>query len=220
MNAEVLQRLRIVFAKRTELKYISHLDLMRVWERALRRANVGLAYSHGFNPRPKLVFASALPVGFTGSAEMVDITLRQRIELREFVARLKRQLPLGLRLVSVTEVPNTLPPLPTQVIAAEYRVFIETPDTPQQIEARLNSLLAAHSIPRQDRRPGKVRAYDLRPLIQELRMIGQRGGMYIIAMRLQAGQQGTGRPDEVIDALGLSEALRAIDRVRLICKRT
>ena len=124
--------------------------------------------------------------------------------------------------------PVLLSLIPVRRVAADGEVrlkaktretlFVESP--PQQIEARLNSLLAAHSIPRQDRRPGKVRAYDLRPLIQELRMIGQRGGMYIIAMRLQAGQQGTGRPDEVIDALGLSEALRAIDRVRLICKRT
>jgi len=76
------QRLRITFAKGETLKYISHLDLARAWERALRRAGVPLAYSQGFNPRPKMAFAAALPVGYTATAEMVDILLEKPLVVR------------------------------------------------------------------------------------------------------------------------------------------
>ncbi len=215
---KIPQRLRIVFAKCSEVKYISHLDLVRAWERALRRADVGLAYSHGFNPRPKLVFASALPVGFTGRAEMVDITLQRHVELRDFASRVKNELPSGLHLVSVAEVSSALPPLPTQVVAAEYEVLVQSQDASDEIQARLSSLLAAESIPRRRERPGRVRVYDLRPLINELWMIGRRGDVHVIGMRLQADKRGTGRPDEVMAALGMSGAVRSIERVRLFCR--
>ncbi len=189
---------------------------MRAWERALRRADVPLAYSHGFNPRPKLTFASPLPVGFTGRAEMVDILLQRRMELGQFASRLKRELPTGVQLVSVTEVSSTQPPLPGQVSAAEYEVLVESQESPGQVQVRLSYLLAAESVPRRRDRPGRVRVYDLRPLIKELWLIGHRENMYVIGMRLQGDQHGTGRPDEVMEVLGLAEAVRGIERVRLL----
>lgn len=213
-----MQRLRVTFGKGEEVKYISHLDLMRAWERALRRARIPLAYSQGFNPRPRLFFASALPVGFTGREEVLDIVLQQRIGLREFVSRVSGQLPLGLELKGVVEVPIALPAPSVQVVAAEYEVAVETQDAPHEMQARLEALLAASSIPRRRERPGGTREYDLRPLVQKLWVIGRRGGMYILGMRLQADGQGTGRPDEVMAALGLAEAVRAIERVKLFLK--
>ena len=216
MALSTLQRIRIVFRKGAEIKYISHLDLMRAWERALRRAHVNLAYSRGFNPRPKLVFASALPVGFTGSAEMVDIALERRMDLRDFASRLKAQLPSGLQLVSVTQVSSALPSLPSQVVAAEYEVLIDSRDSADTMQLRLDRLLAAESTPRRRERPDGSRVYDLRPLIKKLWIVGRRAEMWVIGMRLKAGGQGTGRPDEVMAALGMAEAVRGIERVRLL----
>ena len=216
MTPQITQRLRIVFRKGGEIKYISHLDLMRAWGRALRRADMPLAHSRGFNPHPKLSFASALPVGFVGRAEMLDVILEQRLGLRDFAARLKAQLPRGLELGSVTEVPVALAPLPSRVAAAEYEVAVQSQDTPDQTEARLRGLLAAESIPRRRERPDKVRIYDLRPLVQELHVVGRLEDVTVIGMRLQSNAQGTGRPDEVMAALGMAEAVRVIERVRLI----
>jgi radical SAM-linked protein len=210
------QRLRIVFRKGAEIKYISHLDLMRAWERALRRADVDIAYSRGFNPRPKLVFASALPVGFIGRAEMVDITLERPMDLRAFASRLKAQLPCGLQIESVTKVPAALPSLPGQVLAAEYEVCVESQDAADEQQSRLDRLLAEDSVPRRRQRPDGERVYDLRPLIQKLWIVGRRAEMYVIGMRLQADAQGTGRPDEVMAALDMAEAVRGIERVRLL----
>ena len=70
-----MQRLRIRFTREEEIKYISHLDLMRLWQRALNRAGIAIAYSEGFNPHPRLVIALPLPVGCTGAREVIDVFL-------------------------------------------------------------------------------------------------------------------------------------------------
>lgn len=213
-----MQRLRITFSKGEEIKYISHLDLMRAWERVLRRARIPLAYSQGFNPRPRLFFASALPLGFTGRAEMLDVILEQHMDLREFASRVRERLPIGLGLEGIAEVPIALPALSSQVVAAEYTVMVESQDAPHEMQARLERLLAASSIPRRRERPGGAHEYDLRPLIQKAWIIGRHGQEYILGMCLQADAEGTGRPDEVMAALGLANAVRSIERVKLLHK--
>jgi radical SAM-linked protein len=213
-----LQRLRIVFSKGAEIKYISHLDLMRAWQRALRRADIPLAYSRGFNPRPRLSFAAALAVGFTGRAEMLDVFLEQRLQLRDFASRLEVELPVGLQLQTATEIPLDLSPLPSQVIASQYEVLAQSEHSRDEIDERLQSLPAAESIPRRRELPDRVRTYDLRPLIQDLGQVGRQGEMSVIAMQLLAGPRGTGRPDEVMRALGMSERVRGVERVRIILR--
>ena len=215
---EALRRLRIVFGKDAELKYISHLDLLRVWERALRRARVPLAHSQGFNPRPKLFFAAALSVGCTGRAEMLDLVLEHPVDLREFACSLRGQMPDGLQLHSVGEVDLALPPLPSEVIAAEYEVRVQGGEATDALQARLDALLAAASIPRSRQRPDGVRVYDLRPLVQCLTLVGRQADAAIIRMCLQADAHGTGRPDEVMAALGMTEQVLSMDRVQLVLR--
>ena len=210
------QRLRIVFSKGEEIKYVSHLDLVRAWERTLRRADLNLAYSRGFNPRPKLVFASALPVGFTGRAEMVDILLERPVNPQEFASRVVQELPAGLGLVSVKEIDTALPVLPNQLVAAEYEVLFESQDSLDAVQSRLDGLLAARNLPRRRERPDGDRVYDLRPLVYKLWIAGHHAHTYVVAMHLQAGGQGTGRPDEVMVALDMHRTVRAIERVRLL----
>jgi radical SAM-linked protein len=210
-----VQRLRLVFSKGAEIKYISHLDLMRVWERLLKRAHLPLAHSRGFNPRPKLTFASALPVGVAGSAELLDVLLERRLDLREFADSVKAQLPAGIELSCVEEVPLGDASLPGRVVAADYEVTLGSGWAEEDLQERLGLLLAEKSILRQRNKPGRVRSYDLRPLIQELDLERCDGEAAVIIMRLAATAKGTGRPDEVVAALDLSGAVRDIRRVRL-----
>ena len=70
-----MQRLRIRFSRGEELKFISHLDIIRLWERALRRARIGLAYSEGFSPHPRISLAAPLSLGITSDAELMDVVL-------------------------------------------------------------------------------------------------------------------------------------------------
>jgi len=212
MKSTTLQRLRITFAKGEEIEYISHLDLMRLWERVLRRAGVPLAYSHGFNPRPKITVAAALPVGFTSQGEVMDIVLERHISPYNFAKGLASHLPPGLELLSVEEVYPKLPSLQSQVCSAEYRVTVSWDGAQEELDEKLRHLLSAKQVLRQRR--GKD--YDLRPLIEDLWIEGKEANGWVLGMRLQVGEQGTGRPDEVLEALGLVEEPHAVRRERLL----
>ena len=216
MNQHARQRLRVTFGRGEPIKYISHLDLARTWERALRRAGVPLAYSQGFNPRPKITFAAALPVGVTGQREIMDLILERPVMPLTFAQRLAPHLPSGLKVVSVEEVYHRLPSLQSQVRAAEYRVKVEWAESRQALEARVAEFLAAETIVRQRR--GKT--YDLCPLVESLSVGEAVPGGFALNMRLRQGQSGTARHDEVLDALGLAAAMRSACRERLFFKES
>lgn len=206
------QRLRITFSKGEAIKYISHLDLARALERAFRRAELPLVYSQGFNPRPKFSIASALPVGVTGRAEVMDIWLSPPLDPREVVASLNAQLPPGLSVLEAREVALHLPALQAVMRWAEYRVVLDQAEP--GLAERIAALMAQPALPREQSHKGQVRQHDLRPLIAELALVP--GEDTTLHMRLANGSQGTARVEEVLDALGLAGKACAVERVRLI----
>ena len=158
-------RLRITFSKTGSLRYTGHLDLQTVWERTARRAGLTLAYTHGFHPGPKIQIASALPLGIAGNAEIVDLWLDSDPgDAAETQTRLQAGAPPGLTIRQVETVDEHGPALQTQVISAEYSVTLLEPVSGPELQLRLDNLLAAASLPRTRR----DKAYDLRPLIEEL----------------------------------------------------
>jgi radical SAM-linked protein len=168
-------RLRITFSKSGTLRYTGHLDLHGIWERTVRRAGLPLAYTQGFHPSPKIQIASALPLGFIGRAEIVDVWLQDNAgagfipaqdgdELRPYADMLQPAAPPGLSIASVEEVDDHSPALQTQMASAEYMATLLEVVDESDLERRVEELLAAISLPRERR--GKQ--YDLRPLIEEL----------------------------------------------------
>jgi len=209
------QRLRLRFAKGEPLKYISHLDLARTWERVFRRAGLPVAHSQGFNPRPRLQIAAALPVGVTGCAEYLDLWLTEALTPGELEARLRPCLPPGLEVLDVAETELRAPALQAQVRAAEYRIEVWNQEPVEAVHSRVQALLDAPSILRQRQHKGKLQTYDLRPLIQSVTVEpGPKGGQVLI-MRLQSSPAGAGRPDEVLKALGLSLGRHSMERTNL-----
>lgn len=205
-------RLRITFSKEGWLIYSSHLDLMRVWERALRRAAVPLAYSGGFNPRPKLQLARALPLGHVGEAELIDIFLDEPVSQADLAKSLVPVLPEGLSIREIKEIKRGAPAMQTQVIATEYRVIVDWEPSEADASGRIEELLARPVIPA--RRRGKE--YDLRPLIEALRLDEVRDGEAVLRMRLSARPGATGRPETVLESLGLGDAFARYHRTRVI----
>jgi radical SAM-linked protein len=205
------QRLRITFSKGENLRYISHLDLSRTWERMLRRAGIPVAYSKGYHPHPKMVFAAALPLGCTGEAELVDIVLSQPMPPRRVLRGLARCVPDGLSPVEVTPIYDRAPALPTLLHGADYDMVIETGKSIEDVTGRCQVLLARDSIPRVFR--GKT--YDLRPLIDDLEVLGIAKPHLLIRMGLAIGERGTGRPNEVLDELGYGDWPHNCHRRRL-----
>jgi radical SAM-linked protein len=152
MPAEASMRMRVTFATDQSVKYVGHLDLARAWERALRRAGLPLSYSQGFHPLPRIQFAAALPVGFTGAAELVDIYLNEETDPAEFLLLLSSSLPRGIRPLAALPVPQGLPSLQSQIRGATYAVEVETGETDDAFCARLEAFLARPSAWRERRR--------------------------------------------------------------------
>lgn len=211
-----MQRLRVTFSRGEEVKYLSHLDLMRLWERALRRAGIPLAYSEGFSPHPKISIAAPLPIGVTGDGELMDIMLRRKVSPYFFIKVVGEQLPRGMGIVEVVQVALPLPSLQSQVRQAEYRVELATDKRAVGVEEALRSFLAKRELPWQHQRDGEVRHYDLRSLVERLWLIEWQESRCTFGMLLRADSTATGRAEQVTLALGFPERPRSIHRTRLI----
>jgi radical SAM-linked protein len=209
------QRLRIRFSKGEALKYISHLDLARTWERVFRRAGLPVAYSQGFNPRPRFQIAAALPVGVTGRAELLDVWLDRAWSPDDLGAQIKPVLPSGLDVIDLAEVTLREPSLQSQLRTADYSAVVRSDEPVEAIRTRIQALLDRPTIPRQRRHKGRWQSYDLRPLVRRLTVHPAPDGARVLRMRLQASPQGAGRPSEVLDALGLTLAPYSIERTNL-----
>ena len=119
-------RLRLRFKRGPEIKFISHLDIIRLWQRAFRRAGIPLAYSEGFNPHPRISLAAPLALGVTGEAELMDIFVAKQVSPHNLEAAVSRQLPPGMEILQVYQIVTTLPSLQSQIRYAEYMVEVET----------------------------------------------------------------------------------------------
>ncbi len=223
MNETYTQRMRVTFATGETVKYVGHLDMARAWERAIRRARLPLAYTQGFNPQARLHFAAALPVGFTGQAELVDVFLDEALEPADFLARLAPAFPSGIQLIGAEPVPREWPSLQAAICAARYQVEVETDESDEAFAARLTAFMARPEAWRERRRGKEVARYDLRPLVRSLIYTGPcdasagsaygLGQSFETAMRAEPGA--TGRPDELLAELGYEMALRRVVRVTL-----
>jgi radical SAM-linked protein len=207
-------RLRVTFSKNGPLTYTSHLDLARIWERSLRRGGVPLAYSQGFNPRPKLQLAAALPLGHTAAAELLDVWLEKPMSVEALVGALKPVLPDGLAVSEVRQIVVKESALPTQVMSAEYIVTIRESEMGGEIGPRIEQVLAADELPCEKR--GKP--YDLRPLIERLWFEREGEREIVLGMQLAARVGATGRPEAVLEVLGVGEALARYHRRQLLLK--
>ena len=206
-------RIRITFAKQGALRYTGQLDLHKLWERAARRAELPLAYSQGFHPQPKINIAAALPLGFSSRCEVMDMKLEREIPIDGLREKLQQTLPTGIQVLNVESAEERAPALQTQVVAAEYEVSLTETVDGSDLKRKVDSVMKSESIIRERR--GKT--YDLRPLIEELSPlpVGEGPGVRVF-MRLTAREGATGRPEEVLDVLGIAFEETRIERTRLI----
>ncbi len=212
-----MQRARVTFGLSGPLVYASVLDLGRLWERLLRRAGVPLAYTQGYSPHPRFQFASPLPVGYSSECEVMDIWLDRRMDLGELVREMRSQSPVSLTIREVAEVPLAAPYPQTTLRAAEYRVYVQSPASVTEVGAAIERLLAQPAIERRRvRKKGQLQSYDLRPLIRGVRHEGVEGNTHRLWIDVQCGPQGSGRPEEIVEAMGVGASHVAIHRIRLV----
>lgn len=205
-------RLRIKFQKRKEIIYTSALDLQKIWERSLRRACLEVKHSEGFHPQPKMQLAVPLPVGFEGRAELIDIWFSEIIPGNEVQTRMKNNLPEGIEILSIEEIPENQKALNGLAESAEFEVTINDPGLNfPNLKESMDSLLMQEKIERERNR----KRYDLRPLILSINLSKSKDSRIIFYMKLLARSGATGRPDEVIKELGIDPASCAFVRTSI-----
>lgn len=213
-----MQRLRIKFSRGAEIKYISHLDIVRLWQRAFNRAGIQIAYSSGFSPHPKISLAAPLPLGVTGEAELMDIVIVRGVAPQFFVSIMNQSLPPGIVVEKVHPISQELPSLQSQVSQADYRVTVETASGPADIQSAVANLLALEHLPWQHQRDTGPHQYDLRLLIYKIEVVDWNPPLGILEMRLRCDSNGSGRPEQVAAALGFTQRPLSVHRVQLILK--
>lgn len=207
-------RYRITFSKNEAMRFTSHLDLFSTLERTLRRANLPVEYSQGFTPRPKMNLASALPLGYTSECEQAEFWLKEEIPPKEVAAAIIKAAPPGITLQK-TEMPG--PQAPKLQNALKSASFVATLLHPQPaLEQSFQELLDAPSLMREKVRKGKKKTYDMRELILGLEVLPpDEEGRQRLKMDLKAEPGATGRPDDVLDELGIDPLACLIHRTAL-----
>ena len=209
----VAQRLRITFGKSGPLMYTSNLDVAKIWERVLRRADLPILYTQGFNTRPRISLAMPLPLGISSDCEILDISLRERIDFRssDLAAELLAVSPQGLSIADIVEVDLRAATMQSRIISAEYRVrFFDEIDT-ENLQLKIDAILARESIIVERIRKRKRSVMDVRPLIVALSIDDSSD----LIAHLSVGDRGNMRPDQLIELMELTDIHHSIHRYRL-----
>lgn len=194
-QAPPVQRLRVRYAKRGRLRFASHRDFARAFERALVRAQLPMAYSSGFNPHPRISYAGAAPTGAASEAEYLEIGLAQRVAAEEVLARLAAMLPPGLDVVEVVESPGGA--LAEVLQASRWR--IETTVPVAEATSAVAQFLAEPQVEVQRMTKRGLRSFDCRAAVLSLEAAaGPRGTDLDLVIR--HGEPSV-RPDDVLAGL-------------------
>jgi radical SAM-linked protein len=189
-------RYRSIFSKTKEMRFTGNLDLRRSLERLMRRANIPLAYSQGFNPRPKITLASALPLGYTSEHEVMDFWLKENVQDKKIHEILLEYSPPGFIFHTVNQIESSVKKLQVAIQSAEYE--IEMPIGNEGLQGSIDTLLSQETIMLSKTRKGKTKTYNLRALIVDIAYQSN-----LISMHLYSKEGFTGRPDIVLQQLGI-----------------
>lgn len=159
---------RLTYSRDENVKFVSHLDIVHVFERAIRRADIQIAYSNGFNPRMLLVFGNPLPVGLTSSCEMVDIELLCEMEDFELLDLLSKNLPKPFKIISVLPLKKPFDNIVKLYTEATYLISIETPDYDFTVQKILSYYSTGLSIPAVKKSKSGDKEIDIRPMIYNI----------------------------------------------------
>jgi len=203
---------RVQFAKQGYASFLSHLDILRIFERAFRRAQIKIAYSEGFNPRPKISFAQPLALGIQSVAEFFDVEVKGRLT-SEMIEQLNAFLPQGLKIVKAHPIFEKVASLSESIDLTEYEIIILEPVTSfASLDRKLRKLRRTNSIMMEKRVKGQVKQINARPFVEDIKRRGNR-----IIVRLRTIDRRSLRIDDFAHLIfDKNEAIKIIRRKQLI----
>jgi radical SAM-linked protein len=187
------------------VRWTSHRDVARMWERALRRARLPVAYTEGFSPRPKLSFGLALPTGCESRAEYLDVALSQPVAPDEVTATFSSLLPDGVDVLAASVLPSGAGSLQEEVTSCRWEIDVPQLD-PDDLEKVIARVLGAEVLSVTRERKGRPVTDDLRPSVLALSSTGPRGGGAGLVAELGTRPRGV-RPAELAQVMGLELGL-------------
>lgn len=194
--------IRLEYGIGREARFLSHLDILRLFGRALRRADLPIAYSQGFNPHPKIAFGPPLAVGMTSEREYLDMELTGHFPLEDLQARLAKAMPRGIVIKDAKEIRHKVPSLMAAIERAEFRLSLPLDEESSNLPwpSLIENFLSRQSIvvTRLGKKGPQPR--EIRPGIYRV-AVEEEQDRLIFNLELQLDNQGTVRPDEVIRGL-------------------
>lgn len=194
--------IRLKYSKTAAGRFISHLDMLRTFERIFRRAALPLAFSEGFNPHPKISFGSALAVGITSEAEYLDVELQKEIEPDKTLEDIARCSPGGIRILELKVLSERQRSLNAQINMASYELRIPLTKEPEEENVRklFKDLLDKKNIfvSREGKRG--IKQVDIRQGIYALSGAIEKNEL-VVYMEVQTGSEGNVRPEEILSLL-------------------
>ncbi|MCD8141003.1 MAG: TIGR03936 family radical SAM-associated protein [Planctomycetaceae bacterium] len=191
-HSQLLQKTAVVFAKTGPAIYHSHHDMIRFWERAVKRAGLPMRLTQGFNPRPRIIFPHTLGLGIASRREEVELELHARLDLRVLLERITRAAGDTLGILDAFN----LPPVKKsrQLVASSYAITGWAAASLPRLDETARAILALPEIVVERGAPGNRRSLDIRPFIAGL---GSDSAAAALRLDLSHSNAGSARPDEV-----------------------
>ncbi|HOE26374.1 MAG: DUF2344 domain-containing protein [Candidatus Aureabacteria bacterium] len=191
---------RVTYSKEGLIRFISHLDLIRLWHRAFRRAGLPVRMSRGFTPHPSVSFGPPLPLGVAGQREMLDVAFDVGCDLSGARERLQQALPAGVRVVELRPVPEDGPSLCAELDRATYEAELCGAEANGAAEKIAAAQAAASIVVKKHTAKGE-RYRDIRPLVHRLECGEGPGGTVRLTCTVGVGDKGNLNPHELLEAL-------------------
>lgn len=188
------------FSKTGTICYTSHLDIMRLFNRVIKRAGIKLAYSHGFNPHPKMVFAQPLSLGYTGLNEYIEIETTEDNEPGYIAEKLSELMPPGLDIKGCERMAEGRKTLAAMTVAAEYMIEIPLAEPVDMSDGEIAELYMSQdriiTLKKQKKKKVPVEI-DIKPMIRQLQ-VSQQDGLIVIDTVLDSGSISNLSPELLI----------------------
>jgi radical SAM-linked protein len=206
-------RKRFTYTKTGDIIYTSNLDLQKIWERACRRAEIPISYSLGFHPQAKIQQAAPLPLGFLSRTEIVDIWMDGDNNFTDLQKRINLALPNGLEVFRIETVDLNAPALQNQITSSTYQIELPSGTVKETIEQKVQDLLKTNELLVVKR--GKT--INIRERIESIDLAeNDTKDQLLLVMQLTQRSGLSGRPDDVLNILGINPFLSNIERIKLI----
>ncbi|HCT63769.1 MAG TPA: Fe-S oxidoreductase [Lachnospiraceae bacterium] len=189
---------RFKFTKGDEIKFIGHLDIVQAFQRAIKRADLPIAYSNGFNPHQQISFASPLSLGYISEAEYGDLKLTKDLEPSEVMDRLNAVMPDGMVIKEIIRLRDGVKNTMASVSAGRYKAYLDSRITPKMIEENLEKYFAMDEILVMKKTKKNFKETDIKQDIFELKNASE-GGQAIIEMVIAGGSTRNLKPESVAE---------------------